>query len=162
VKRLEYADFSYELISNGTVVAMQKADLRFQSQEVIQKIYVKNGDKVSKGQKIAELSRFKLETELSQSKESLESARLDLQDVLIGQGYIIADSANIPADVMRIARIRSNYDQSLNAYAVAQYNLDAATLYAPFSGVIANLTIKEFNLPGGDAFCTVIDNQQAL
>jgi RND family efflux transporter MFP subunit len=159
VKRLEYGNFSYELISNGTVAAMQKAELKFQSQEIVRKIYVKNGVRVTKGQKIAELDKFKLETALSQSKEALERARLDLQDVLIGQGYTMADSAKIPPEVMRIAKIRSNYEQSLNNYIVAEYNLNAATLYAPFAGVVANLTAKEFNQPGGDAFCTVIDNR---
>lgn len=159
VKRLEYTGFSYELMSNGTIAAMQKADLKFQSQEIIQKIYAKNGQTVTKGQKIAELDKFKLETALKQAEEALERARLDLQDVLIGQGYAIADSANIPPDVMRIAKIRSNYEQSQTNYAVAQYNLDAATLYAPFAGVIANLTAKAFNQPGSEAFCTVIDNR---
>ncbi|MDR0680588.1 MAG: efflux RND transporter periplasmic adaptor subunit [Dysgonamonadaceae bacterium] len=159
VKRLEYEDFGYELISNGTIAAMQKAGLKFQSQEIIQKIHVKNGQAVSKGQKIAELNRFKLETALKQAEEALERAHLDLQDVLIGQGYAITDSANIPADVMRIAKIRSNYEQSRTNYAVAQYNLDAATLYAPFAGVVANLTAKEFNQPDNDVFCIIIDNR---
>ncbi|MDR1887602.1 MAG: biotin/lipoyl-binding protein, partial [Prevotellaceae bacterium] len=61
-KLLEYQDFSYELISNGTIAALNKAELRFRSQEIIRKIYVKNGDRVTKGQKIAELDKFQLET----------------------------------------------------------------------------------------------------
>jgi RND family efflux transporter MFP subunit len=158
-KRLEYVDFSYELLSNGTIATIQKADLKFQSQDIIRRIYVKNGDRVTKGQKIAELDKFKLETTLSQSEESLERAKLDLQDVLIGQGYSLGDTLNIPADVMKIAKIRSNYLQSQTNYTVAQYNLDAATLYAPFDGVVANLIVKEFNQPGGEVFCTIIDNR---
>ncbi|GHT61465.1 cation efflux system protein [Bacteroidia bacterium] len=156
---LEYTDFSYELISNGTIAALHKAGLRFQSQEIIRKIYVKNGDRVIKGQKIAELDKFRLEIASSQAKESLERAKLDLQDVLIGQGYSIGDTLNIPAEVMKIAKIRSNYEQSQTNYAVAHYNLDAATLYAPFDGIVANLIAKEFNQPGGEAFCTIIDNR---
>ncbi|KAA6318335.1 Multidrug resistance protein MdtA [termite gut metagenome] len=159
IKRLEYKDFSYELISNGTIAAMHKADMRFQSQEIVRKIYVKNGLQVVQGQQIAELDKFKLEISLSQAKESLERSRLDLQDVLIGQGYSISDTLNIPAEVMRIAKIRSNYEQNLNNYVIAEYNLDVATLYAPFAGVIANLTVKEFNQPGEDPFCVLIDNQ---
>jgi RND family efflux transporter MFP subunit len=158
-QRLEYTDFSYELISNGTVAAMQKADLKFQSQEIIQKIYVKNGNSVTKGQKIAELDKFRLTSALNQARESLERAKLDLQDVLIGQGYAIGDSLKIPAEVLKIAKIRSNYEQSLNNFAIAEYNYKNATLYAPFNGVIANLTAKEFNQPGGEAFCAIIDNR---
>jgi multidrug efflux pump subunit AcrA (membrane-fusion protein) len=136
VKPLEYTYFSYELISNGTIAAMQKAGLQFQSQEIIRKIYVKNGQTVTKGQKNAELDKFKLETALKQAEESLERARLDLQDVLIGQGYAIADSSKIPPEVMKIAKIRSNYEQSQTNHAVAQYNLNAATLNAPYAGVV--------------------------
>lgn len=159
VKRLEYEDFSYELISNGTVVAKQKVELRFQTQDIVRKIYVKNGDRIKKGDKIAELDKFVLENARLNAKEALERTKLDLQDVLIGQGYSIRDSASIPPDVLRIAKIRSNYEQNLNNYAQAKHNLDAAVLYAPFGGVVANLTIKEFNPSGSDPFCLLIDNQ---
>jgi RND family efflux transporter MFP subunit len=96
---------------------------------------------------------------LNQARESLQRAELDLQDVLIGQGYALGDSLKIPAEVLRIAKIRSNYEQNLNNFATAEYNFQAVTLYAPFDGVIANLTNKEFNMPTGEAFCTVIDNR---
>jgi RND family efflux transporter MFP subunit len=158
IKLLEYQDFSYELISNGTVAAKNKAELRFQSQEVIRTIHVKNGDRVSKGQKIAELDKFKLEMALNQAVEALERAKLELQDVLIGQGYSINDTANVPAEVMKVVKIKSNYEQSHNSHIIAKHDLDAATLYAPFDGVVANLITKEFNQPGSDAFCTIIDN----
>lgn len=158
-KLLKYQDFSYELISNGTVVATNKAELSFQSQEVVRKIYVKNGDRVTKGQKLAELDKFKLEIAKSQAIEALERAKLELQDILIGQGYSINDSTNIPEDIMKVVKIKSNYEQSKNNYIVAEHDLDASTLYAPFEGVVANLTVKEYNLPGSEAFCTVIDNR---
>ncbi|MDR2382911.1 MAG: efflux RND transporter periplasmic adaptor subunit [Prevotellaceae bacterium] len=158
-KLLEYKDFNYELISNGKIAAMNKAELRFQSQEVIRKIYVKNGDRVTKGQKLAELDKFKLEIAKKQAIEALERAKLDFQDVLIGQNYSINDTANISADIVRIAKIRSNYENSQNNYLIAEHDLDAATLYAPFDGVIANLMVKEYNMPAAEAFCTVVDNR---
>jgi len=136
---------------------MNKAELKFQSQEIIRKIHVKNGERVSKGQKIAELDKFKLEMTMSQAVESLEQAKLNLQDVLIGLGYSISDTV-IPPEVMKLVKLKSNYEQSQNNYTMAKYNLDAATMYAPFDGVVANLIDKEFNLPGGEAFCTIIDN----
>jgi RND family efflux transporter MFP subunit len=159
VKRLEYEDFSYELISNGTVIAKQKAELRFQTQDIVRKIYVKNGDWIKEGEKIAELDKFKLKNAWLHANESLERTKLDLQDVLIGQGHALRDSASIPPEVLRIAKIRSSYEQNMNNYIVAKYNLDMATLYAPFSGVVANLTVKEFNPCGGDPFCLLIDNR---
>ena len=158
-KPVEYRDFNYELISNGTIAALHKADLRFQLQEPVVKIHVKNGERVVKGQKLAELDPFKQKISMDQAAETFERAKLDLQDALIGQGYSINDSARIPPEVMKIAKIRSNYEQSHNNFRLAKYNFEMTTLHAPFNGVIANLTVKEFNLPGGDPFCTIVDNQ---
>ena len=155
---LEYTDFEHELISNGTVSAVRKADLRFETSGAIAAIYVSNGDKVAQGQKIAELEKFRLENSLAQARDNLERARMELYDVLILQGYPPGDTANVPPKAMQTARIRSNFDQYQNQYRLAAYLLEKAALYAPFDGVVANLTAKEFNLTDNSvAFCNVID-----
>ena len=158
--RLEYTDFNHELIANGTVSAQNKADLRFQTTEIVSAIYVKNGDHVRKGQKIAMLDPFKLQNSLEQAKDNLTRARLELQDVLIGQGYSLNDTANISEESLQLAKVRSNYNQSQNQYAMAEYNYKNSVLYAPFDGVVANLFAKVHNLPNSEPFCTIIDNRQ--
>ncbi|MDR3060783.1 MAG: efflux RND transporter periplasmic adaptor subunit [Dysgonamonadaceae bacterium] len=161
VVRLEYTDFRHELIANGTVSSQNKADLRFQTQENVAAVYVKNGDRVGKGQKIAMLDRFKLQSSLAQAKDALERARLELQDVLIGQGYAIGDTAKVPKEVLMLAKVRSNYDQSEIQYNLAEYNFENSVLYAPFNGVVANLFTKVYNIPNGsEPFCTIIDNSR--
>ena len=158
---LEMSIFHHDLIANGTIASGQTAEMKFQASEKVTRIYVKNGDRVTKGQKIAELDQFRLRSNMLQAKDNLERARLELQDVLIGQGYTLRDSVNIPQDVLRIAKVRSNYDQSLINFQIAEYNLNNSVLYAPFNGVIANLFSKEHNVPSGsDAFCLVIDNSR--
>ena len=87
VMKLNVSDFNHELISNGKLSARNFVDLKFESAEPIAKIYVKNGDRVTKGQKLAELSTFRLANKTAQAKDALERAKLELQDVLIGQGY---------------------------------------------------------------------------
>ena len=157
VYTLAYTDFNRELISNGTVAAVQKADIYFQTSEIIASIFVKNGDRVTAGQAIASLDSFKLKNRLNQARDNLARIRLDLQDALIGQGYSLNDSARIPGEVMQIARIRSNYDNAVNQYELAEYELKNATLYAPFSGTVANLFQKANNMSsGGEPFCRII------
>ena len=156
---LAYTDFNRELISNGTIAAEQKADLYFQASEIIAAIYVKNGDRVTAEQPIASLDSFKLKNRLNQAKDNLERTRLDLQDVLIGQGYSLNDTARIPKEVMQIARVKSNYDNSLNQYELAAYDFQHATLYAPFAGTVANLFHKAHNMSSpGELFCSIIGN----
>ena len=160
VMLLKETDFCYELTSNGTLSAMKKADLRFQVSENIARIYVKNGDRVVQGQKIAELDPFKLQSSLEQSKEAFERSMLEFQDVLLTRQYTLSDSADIPKEELEIAKVKSNYNQSRINYQIAEYNLKNASLYAPFNGIVANLFAKEHNLPSGsEPFCTIIDNQ---
>ncbi len=157
---LSVSDFHHELISNGTVSARKKADLKFQTSEIVAEIYVKNGERVKKGQKIAALDQFKLSNNMIQARNNMERTKLELQDVLIGQGYSIADSSNIPAQIMNLASIRSGYSQNVSQYALAEYNFNNSVLYAPFDGIVANLFSKEFNIPSSsEPFCTIIDNR---
>lgn len=155
--KIEYSDFNHELISNGTIEASLKANLEFNTPEVIEAIYVKNGTKVAKGQKIAALDQFKLKNAVEQTRDNLERAKLDLQDVLIGQGYTLRDSSKIPPEIMKLAKIRSNYDNCTAQYQLATHNLKNSVLYAPFDGIVANLFAKEHNLPSlSEPFCTII------
>ena len=55
------------------------ADLRFESGEVIAHIWVKNGDRVRKGQKLAELDKFKLDNQLSQSEDALKKVGIGIE-----------------------------------------------------------------------------------
>lgn len=158
VMTLESTDFSHELVSNGKLSARNYVDLRFESAEPVATIYVKNGDRVTKGQKIAELATFRLSNKLAQAKDALERAKLELQDVLIGQGYRLADSADVPAATMQLVRVKSGYDQALIAYQSAEYDYRNAVLTAPFDGVVANLFAKQQNIAStSDVFCSVID-----
>ena len=81
---LAEVDFQHELISNGKLAAKRRVDLRFESQELIAHIYVKNGDRVRKGMKLAEQDAFKLKNQVDQALDALEKAKLEMQDVLRG------------------------------------------------------------------------------
>lgn len=158
VMPLQLTDFNHELISNGKLSARRFVDVRFQSAETIAHIYVKNGDRVTKGQKLAELAPFRLQNKTAQAKDALNRAKLELQDVLIGQGYSIEDSARVPAATMQLVRTKSGYEQALTQYELALYEEEHAVLTAPFDGLVANLFAKEHNTSStSDVFCTIID-----
>ena len=157
--KLAKTNFACKILTNGNVGANHKADLYFQTNEVVTRIFVKNGDRVIKGQRIAQLDLFKLNNSLQQATDNLEKSILELQNVLIGLGYSIKDSIRVPKEVMRIAKTRSNYEQNRIQHEMSAYNLMNAMLYAPFDGIVANLFSKEQNQPtNGQPFCTIIDN----
>lgn len=160
VEVLELQPFEHELVSNGKVTAKEQADLRFETAEVVAHIFVKNGEHVRKGQKLAELDKFRLMNKTAQAKDALERAKLELKDVLIGQGYPADEEAKVPADIMQLARVKSGYDQSLAQYELARYEEEHATLTAPFDGVVANLFSKPYNVAStSETFCTVVGTQ---
>lgn len=157
VMTLKKGVFDHELVSNGKVTAHDYADLYFRTQEVVAHVWVKNGDRVAKGQKIAELDLFRLNNTLAQSKNSLSQAELEMQDVLIGQGYAPDRQKDAPAAVVELARVKSGYEQNKAQYESARYDVEQATLTAPFDGVIANLFDKPHNMSDtSEPFCRVI------
>ena len=104
------------------------------------------------------MSTFGLKKNTATSKDALERAKLELQDVLIGQGYALADSAKVPPATMQLVRVKSGYDQALIQYQLAEYEERNAVLTAPFDGIVANLFAKQYNTAStSDIFCTVID-----
>jgi len=158
---LHYGDFNKEIISNGKLVALNKADLKFRSSENVAAVYVKNGDRVVKYQVIAALDNFVLLNILKQSRNQFEEAKIDLQDVLMSQGYSNKDTSLIPDVALKTARARSGIDKAQSDLEMAEYNLNASVLRAPFSGVVANLFSKENNLSNqGEKFCTIIDDSR--
>ena len=157
---LRTIDFEHELVSNGRISAQQVAELQFASMSsgnVPTNIFVKNGDRVAAGDAIAMLDTFLLSNNYKQATDNLQKAYLDLQDVLIGQGFSIADSASIPKDMLELAYIRSGYSNAKTQYELAKYNLGNATLRTPIAGMVANLFSKPFcAIDGSKPFCTII------
>ena len=157
VMPLKKRNFHHELISNGKVTAREYADLYFRTAEVVADIRVKNGDRVRKGQTIAQLDLFKLDNALAQHKNSLDQATLEMQDVLIGQGYAPDNLKAVPADVLELAKVKSGYEQSKAQYESARHDREQATLTAPFDGVVANLFDKKYSMPNiSEPFCRII------
>jgi RND family efflux transporter MFP subunit len=158
---LHYGDFNKEIISNGKLIALKKADLKFRSSENVAAVFVKNGDRVEKGQTIAKLDNFTLTSAVKQNIIQFEKAKVDLQDVLMSLGYNNKDTSLVPDITLKTARARSGIDKAQSDLEMAEYNLRASVLTSPFSGIVANLFSKENNLYNqGEKFCTIIDDSQ--
>ena len=148
---------SNSLTATGKVKAANYTDLYFRSQELIAHVYVKNGARVGKGQKIADLEVLALNSQLRQAEISLEQAKLELQDILIGQGYDPDHLDKVPADMMKLAKVKSGYEQADLQKENALREMENATLVAPFDGVIANLTAKPHHMASSsEPFCRII------
>ena len=147
----------HSLSGSGKVKAANCTDLYFRLQEQIAHVYVKNGARVSKGQKLADLEMYTLQSNLRQAEIGSEQAYLELQDILIGQGYDPDKLDAVPADMMKLARVKSGYEQAELQKEKALREIENATLVSPFDGVVANLTAQPHHMVGGsEPFCRII------
>lgn len=159
VMELQPAVFSHEIVGNGRLAAREKADVNFQTQGLVSDIYVHNGQHVAKGQKIASLDAYKLRNQVEQNRNSVASARLEMQDVIIGQGYDPEQLDKVPEEVVRLARLRSGLEQAELTLAASQRELDDAVLVAPISGTVANLSLKPHNMSSSsEPLCRIIND----
>jgi RND family efflux transporter MFP subunit len=158
---LKRITFYREIISNGKLYAVRKADLSFRVAETIDRIEVKNGTMIQANQLVASLDNFLLKNDLQRAKQSVEKARLELQDQLIMQGFSMKDTGRISPEVLKSLRIKSGYEEALSQRDLAEYTLLNSELRAPFAGVIANLESRTKNRAVvGQTFCTIIDNSE--
>lgn len=159
VMELQPTMFNHEIVSNGRISAREKVDVNFRSSGLIAAIYVRNGQRVTKGQRIASLDTYKLDNQLEKEQNAVASATLEMQDVLIGQGYDPEHPEKVPGDVMKLARLRSGLQQAELSLAATRKELDDATLVAPVSGVIANLTSAPHNMSSStEPLCRIIND----
>lgn len=159
VMELQPTVFNHEIVSNGRVSAREKVDVNFQTPGLISAIHVRNGQRIAKGQRIASLDTYKLDNQIEKEQGAVASATLEMQDVLIGQGYDPAHPEKVPDDVMKLARLRSGLQQAELTLAATEKELDNTTLVAPVSGVVANLSAKPHNMSSAsEPLCRIIND----
>jgi multidrug efflux pump subunit AcrA (membrane-fusion protein) len=141
---LRYGNFNKEIISNGKLIALKKADLKFRSSENVAAVYVKNGDRVEKGQTIAKLDNFTLTSTLKQNLIQYEKAKVDLQDVIMSLGYSNKDTSLIPDITMNTARARSGIDKAQSDLELAEYNLRASVPISSLKKTTCITRVKSF------------------
>lgn len=157
VEALTRQDFSLQLLSNGRLSASNKSTLTFKESGMIQKIYVQNGQHVVSGTILATLEDSAQKSALESANIELDRATLDLQDVLVGLGYPVAVQDSVPESIWKMATIRSGYSSAKNSLEKAQVALNKTILRAPFTGTVANLKLKAWDMASSsEPICTII------
>lgn len=160
---LKKADFPLEKIYNAKITAQVKAKPRFNSSGFIKKIKVKNGDRVFANQIIAIQDTRESKLNLEIALDNLETAKLKLQNILIGQGYGNTNSSKIPKEIYSISLIKSGYNNATLNLKLAEYNYEACFLRSPVNGIIANMNGKlHQNISSSQEFCTIVEEERFL
>ncbi len=153
---LKKQTFHKQIICNGKLRAVLRSTITFPTQGEIAKINIQNGAKITKGSLMAQLDLEDATLALDQAKRMMNKSQLDLTDKLIGQGYD-ADTTQVPASILENVKHTSGYNTALDNLDKAKRNLKDCSIYAPFSGRVANVEAKIYDRTE-DALCTLIDD----
>jgi RND family efflux transporter MFP subunit len=155
----EQKSFYSELFSNGKIQSEEMSEIRFEISGKISDVSVKQGQSVRKGEVLALLDLTNSEIEYERAKINVKKAKTEFENLLIGQGYNIEDTAKILKTQLEIALMKSGYATELLNLKEAKAKYESSTVKAPFSGQIANVKFQKHNsVNNGDVFCTLINN----
>jgi len=149
------------IAAHGTVKAIRSANVAFESALPIKKVCVKNGDFVKQGAPIALLDTYQMQNKIEQAARAVESARLEMLDVIISQGYDSQKMGEVPDRVKQLAEVKSGYRLKRTQLEAARHEAERGAVKAPFSGVVANLSHQVSNVSAvGETLCRIIDISQ--
>ncbi|HDZ04639.1 hypothetical protein LCGC14_0080460 [marine sediment metagenome] len=121
--------FNHYLELQGDVSTKQNVLIYPEMPGTLQRVYVKEGDKVSKGQILATIDDGGMSSQLSQlkSQAALAKTTFERQERLWNQ--------NIGSEIQYL-QAKTNYEASENMVSQTQSQLGKSTIRAPFSGII--------------------------
>jgi membrane fusion protein, multidrug efflux system len=129
------------LKASGLVASLEEARLSFKTGGIIEKIYVKEGQNVRKGQLLATLNLTEINAQVQQATESVQKAERDLKRVT----NLYRDSVATLEQVQNLTTALSVAKQSLE---IASYNQGYSKIYASANGVIVKKLMNEGELAG--------------
>ncbi len=142
--------------ASGLLASLSESRLSFKTGGIIEKLYVKEGQNVSKGQLLATLNLTEINANVQQAQESVNKTERDLRRIT----NLYADSVSTLEQVQNLNTALSVAKQSLR---IARYNLQYSKIHAPISGVIVKKIMNEGELcgPGNPVFFINAINQNS-
>lgn len=127
----------------GTVVPLNEVELRPQVSGYITDIYVEDGEKVEKGEKLYEIDRRKYQAAYQQAKANLESTQANLDKVKKDLERYERLNEQEAIATQRVDYARTDMETAKSQVAAAKAQLESATtdltysvINAPFSGTV--------------------------
>jgi len=142
LEKVSYGTVIKEVSETGAVKISEEVNLGFKNSGRIDEIYVKKGDNVESGQKLAKLDTSQLYIELTEAQAVLEVAQADYNKLLAGSS--VEEIKVAEAEVLNTQVTLQNAKQSLeDVKADAEEDLDQA--YEDALDVLDDAYLKIYN-----------------
>jgi RND family efflux transporter MFP subunit len=132
-------DYAKALEYSGTIASASEAKLSFKIGGIISKIYVKEGDHVSKGQLLATLDLTEINAQVQQAKQNVEKADRDLNRVK----NLFQDTA---ATLEQYQNVQTQHSVASESLRIAQFNQQYAQIRSTDDGTIVKKIMNEGEL----------------
>lgn len=153
-------NFTYSLQSNGKAEAREQAVLQFRSSGYVKQVLVQNGQFVQAGQKIALLDDREAQLALQKAKNRKAVAYEEyIKELIDFGGNPALPDGGISKELNERILIRKGVQEAELQIKEAELQIQFLTLLAPFSGIIADLSLKAGNFVSpSQAVCTLYSN----
>ncbi|MFN4147303.1 MAG: efflux RND transporter periplasmic adaptor subunit [Runella sp.] len=132
---------SESIVASGLVASTDEARLSFKIGGVIQRIWVKEGQKVSKGQLLATLDLTEINAQVAQAQYGVEKSERDFRRVQ----NMYKDTA---ATLEQMQNATTGYDVAKQNLQIAKFNQAFAKIVSPINGVVVRKLANEGELIG--------------
>lgn len=138
-------DLTVIVSGSGNLAVSEEANLAFDSGGRVEKLLVKEGDRVNKGDVLAKLDTGDLELALAQAKATLAQAEVAREEAYHHLDQMVKYSYGYWLKIaeMQLDAAEAQLEAARQAVAQAQKQLDEATITAPFDGLVAGVYVKE-------------------
>ncbi|MFK7984327.1 MAG: efflux RND transporter periplasmic adaptor subunit [Saprospiraceae bacterium] len=144
--------------TTGTLIPQQQTTLHLKSTGTIQQLPIQEGQYIQKGSLIAELDDQALQLALGQRELEMEDAIGNKKDLLIANGGEAEIDTSVSAERLDLILTLSGVRRALQGIKQAQFQIDQAKIYAPFSGVIADIKVRQYEQGNaGQEICRLLN-----
>jgi RND family efflux transporter MFP subunit len=145
--------FPLRVDGDAVVAPLRRAEVQPETDGVIRKVLVKEGERVHAGQVIAEMEDWNAQAAVAEAQSRYQSALLQMNRALATSQGTTAGVQNVQAQYWKAELDR------------ARQLLGKSELRSPIDGIIATPHVEDFagrKLGRGDSFAEVVDTSQAI
>ena len=107
--KVEKGDLAKSVVATGKVTPITKVEVKSKASGIVKKLLVDYGDRVKKGQLLAQLDKVEIEAQVEQSRAALEAAEANLKSAQAD-----FERAKVDAEGPDVPLLKRAYDRAVN------------------------------------------------
>src|SRR5437016_11331125 len=107
--KVEKGDLAKSVVATGKIEPITKVEIKSKASGIVKKLLVDYGDRVKKGQLLAQLDKIEIEAQVAQSKAALEAAEANLKS-----SQADFERSKVDAEGPDVPLLKRAYDRAVN------------------------------------------------